>query len=288
MTRSLFSRHQSIVTAALLLTMVAPSAQAANLILQSGSVTVDGEQIYYESVGAGDPVVLSHGNGGTHAIWFQQVVVLAQKYRVITWDQRGFGRSTNVNKRSSPEVAVEDLKTLLDHLQITSAHLVGQSMGGWAVMGFALKYPTRVRSLVFADTIAGVDVPEAVSWRQSPLPGTPPDQLPITQHPGLTNALGQRDPAKAFLYKQIGGASPTGMSEKLRATSYPLEAVRRLNVPVLVILGAEDEVFPPAAVRAVAGAIKGARLAVLPGVGHSPYFETPDAWNDVVMKFFGG
>ncbi len=101
MVTTLPTRRISIATAALLLAMSATPAPAADLMLQSGSVTVDGEQVYFESVGAGDPVVLSHGNGGTHAVWFQQVVVLAQKYRVITWDQRGFGRSTNVNRRSS-------------------------------------------------------------------------------------------------------------------------------------------------------------------------------------------
>ena len=75
-------------------------------------------------------MVLSRGSGGNHAVWYQQVP--SQKYRVVTWDQRGFGRSTDVNKHAGPGPAVEDLKTLLDHLGITRAHLVGQSMGGWA------------------------------------------------------------------------------------------------------------------------------------------------------------
>jgi len=78
------------------------------------------------------------------------------------------------------------------------------------------------------------------------------------------------------------------MSEKLRMTSYAVASVRQIRVPVLVILGEHDQTFPPAAIRSVAAEIRGARLVVLPGAGHSPYFETPDAWNDVVMKFFGG
>ena len=256
-------------------------------MLQSGFVEHDGEQIYFESTGAGDTVVLSHGNGGNHAGWYQQVVSLAKQYRVVTWDQRGYGRSTNVNKQAGPGPAVEDLKALLDHLNITSAHLVGQSMGGWAVMGFALKYPARVRSLVLADTIAGVLIPEFAQWRESPR-GPSPDQLPITRHPGLADALGLRDPAKAFLYKQLGGTPPAGMSEKLRTTSYALDDVRRISLPVLVIQGSEDQTFPPGAISSVAAAIRGSQLAVLPGAGHSPYFETPDAWNDLVLKFFDG
>lgn len=180
MTTPLQSLRCSIAAATLLLTTFAASTPAADLMLQSGMVKVDGEQIYFESVGTGETVVLSHGNGGTHAVWFQQVVVLGQKYGVVTWDQRGYGRSTNVNKQAGPERAVEDLRALLDHLGISSAHLVGQSMGGWAVMGFALKYPARVRSIVLADTIAGVFTPEAGSWRNSPPQGPPPEELPIT------------------------------------------------------------------------------------------------------------
>jgi 3-oxoadipate enol-lactonase len=268
--------------------MFATSAPAADLMLQSGFVENDGEQIYFESIGAGDTVVLSHGAGGNHAVWYQQVPFLAKKYRVITWDQRGFGRSTNVNKQAGPVTAVEDLEALLDHLGVTSAHLVGQSMGGWAVMGFALKYPQRVRSLVLADTFAGVLTPEAAKWREASVQPTRPDQLPITRHPGLSDALGKRDPAKAFLYRQMGGTSPAGMGEQLRKTAYALDDVRRISFPVLLIVGADDQTFPPAMIRSVAAEIRGARVAVLPGAGHSPYFETPDAWNKTVMRFLAG
>lgn len=282
------SRQSSIATATLLLAMFAASALAADLMLQSGFVENDGEQIYFESVGAGDAVVLSHGGGGNHAVWYQQVPVLALKYRVITWDQRGFGRSTNVSQQSGPVSAVEDLKALLDHLGITSAHLVGQSMGGWAVMGFALRYPERVRSLVLADTVAGISTPLAAQAIDPGLRSSaPPDQLPITRHPGLSDALGTRDPAKAFLYRQIGGRTPAGMGEKLRQTTYDLNDVRRIRIPTLLVVGEQDQVFPPATIRSVAAEVRGAQVTVVPGAGHSPYFEAPDAWNEAVMKFLG-
>lgn len=267
--------------------MFATPAPAADFTLQSGFVEHDGEQIYFESVGTGDPVVLSHGSGGNHAVWYQQVPVLAQNYRVVTWDQRGFGRSTNVKKQANPARAVQDLEALLTHLGITRAHLVGQSMGGWAVMGFALKHPDRVRSVVLADTIAGIFTPEAARAAESVLQRPGPDQLPITQHPGLSDALGARDPAKAFLYRQIGGPSPPGLREKLFQTSYALDDIRRLRFPVLLIVGADDQTFPPAAIQSIAAEIRGATVMVLPDAGHSPYFETPDAWNEVVMKFLG-
>lgn len=279
-------KHKKALTGVVALVCIAAvPARAADLMLQSGFVGNGGEQIYFESVGSGSAVVLSHGRGGNHAVWYQQVPELAERYRVVTWDQRGFGRSSNVNEQAGPISAVDDLRALLDHLGIPRAHLVGQSMGGWAVMGFALKYPERVESLVLADTIAGVLTPEAVQAGESALRRPAPDQLPIQRHSGISDALGIRDPAKAFLYRQLGSFASPGAGGRLMETSYPLDEVRRMRLPVLLIVGADDTTFPPAAIRSVAAEIAGARVVVLPGAGHSPYFETPDAWNQVVIDF---
>ena len=268
---------------------------AEDVVLKSGFVESGGEQIYYESAGAGDALVLSHGLGGNHAIWYQQVAAFAPAYRVITWDQRGFGRSTDIAKQSGPAAAVEDLKAVLDHLQIDRAHLVGQSMGGWSVAGFALKYPDRVRSLVLADTLGGIFTPEASkhydAYIRQVATSPTPDQMPFIRHPALGDALGTRDPAKALLYRAIGSVAapaPAGMGLKLRQTAYPLEQIRAMNVPTLFVVGDVDPIFPPAVIRSVAAEVRGARVVELPGAGHSPYFETPEAWNDAVRDFLRG
>ncbi len=270
-------------------------ALAEDQLLKSGFVQSGGEQIYYETLGSGDPVVLSHGLGGNHAIWYQQVPVLAERFQVITWDQRGFGRSTDIGKQSGPAAAVEDLKALLDHLKIEKARLVGQSMGGWAVLGFALKYPGRVRSLVLADTIGGIYTPEAAThfdaYIREAATSPPPDKMEFTRHPAIGNQLGIADPAKAFLYRQIASVAPpapAGMGLKLRQTAYPLDEVRKLNVPVLFVVGEDDPIFPPVVIRSVAAEVKGAQVIQLPGAGHSPYFETPEAWNEAVNGFLSG
>jgi pimeloyl-ACP methyl ester carboxylesterase len=272
--------------------MPAPMASAKELVLESGFVESGGERIYYETVGTGDAVVLSHGLGGNHAIWYQQVTVFAEHFQVITWDQRGFGRSTDTRKESGPPAAVEDLKALLDHLKIDRAHLVGQSMGGWAVTGFALKYPDRVRSLVLADTLGGIFTPEASrqydAYIKEVATTPPPDQWAITRHPALGEELGAANPAQAFLYREIASVAapaPAGMGLKLRQTAYKLEDVRKLNVPVLFVVGEHDPIFLPATIRSVAAEVKGAQVKELPGAGHSPYFETPGAWNVAVSAF---
>ena len=265
------------------------------LILQSGFVESGGEQIYYETVGRGEPVVFLHGLGGNHAIWYRQVPEFARSYKVVTWDQRGFGRSTNAQKQSGPPAAVEDLKAILDHLDIERAHLVGQSMGGWAVLGCALQHPERVRSVVMADTIGGIYTDEIAAhfdgYIRSVLSSPPPAELPITQHPALGEALGASDPAQAFLYRQIGGLSappPANMGLLLRQTAYPPEDIKLLDLPVLFVVGENDPIFPPSVIRAASGLVAGSRVVQLPHAGHSPYFETPAAWNETVLGFLSG
>lgn len=268
---------------------------AEDLVLTGGFVESGGEQIYYETVGSGDTVVLSHGLGGNHAIWYQQVPVLARKYRVVTWDQRGFGRSTNAKGENSPAAAATDLGAVLDHLSIERAHLVGQSMGGWAVMGFALVHPERVKSIVLADTLGGIFTPEASehfdTYIRDMMTQPTPEELPITRHPAIGEQLGAADSAKAFLYRQIGGlggSAPRNAGLQLRQTSYPMEEVREVNIPALFIVGEHDPIFPPKVIRSVAAEVSGARVVELPGAGHSPYFETPDAWNEAVTAFLTG
>ena len=120
----------------------------------------DGEELFVEVAGEEHrdrhtPLVLSHGLGGNHAIWFQQTAHFARDRMVVTWDHRGFGRSTDRAGRSGPDVAAGDLLAICDHLDIDHPDLVGQSMGGWTVVGAELARPGFARSIVLADSHGG-------------------------------------------------------------------------------------------------------------------------------------
>jgi len=206
--RTIERRDWTVLGSIALIFIAAVPAKAADLLLQTGYVEHDGERLYYESVGSGDAIVLSHGAGGTHAVWYQQVPEFAKTHRVITWDAA---------RRSPP------------------------------------------------------DIPN----------------MPITKHPGIDDSLGARDPAKAFLYREVGSPAPEGFSQRTQATKFELAAVRELRLPVLFIVGERDTAFPPAAIRAVAAEIKGSQVALIPGAGHSPYFEAPREWNAAYAKFLG-
>jgi len=267
-------------------------AEGEPLPRSTGFAERDGERIYWESVGEGEPLVLCHGAGGNHAVWYQQVPVFGRHRRVITWDHRGFGRSTDRAAESGPAAAVGDLEALLCALGVEACDLVGQSMGGWTALSYALRHPERVRSLTLADTPGGISSPELASLveslRSGAAPLAPPDRLGL--HPALHASFAGRDPAGAYLYQMLGGFGEPDLARiapRLLGTTVSEEELAGLRCPVLFLVGEHDALFPPALIRAAGSQVKGARVVELPGAGHSPYFETPDAWNRALAGFLG-
>jgi 3-oxoadipate enol-lactonase len=260
----------------------------------TGTLRRDGERIYYE-VAAPDPsaptVVLSHGLGGNHASWWQQVAALAGEFRIVTWDQRGFGNSTRAGGAFGPQVAVDDLLALVEHLGGAPVHLVGQSMGGWVALGATMRAPAQVATLTLTDTVAGVWTDDIEAITAAAAAGVAARYVPtaVGRHPALGDRFAQAKPELAVLYQLISslGDKPpdTDVFVMLAKMRVDLAALRALEVPVHVVVGEHDELCPPEAVRKVAEAIPGAEFTVLAGTGHSPYFEDAPAWNEAVTGF---
>ena len=256
----------------------------------NGFTDSEGERIYYESVGDGESaLVLCHGAGGNHAVWYQQVPVFARHRRVITWDHRGFGRSTARGGPTRPELAVRDLGAVLAAAGVAGPiDLVGQSMGGWTALGFALAEPARVRRLVLADTPGGIMTPELVAALRTLGPSPLTAEGVLGRHPALGASLVARDPARAYLYQMLGAFGEPELPKigaALFGTVVVDFALAALPDRVLFVVGAEDGLFPPAAIRASAAKIPGARVVEIPDAGHSAYFEQPEAWNRAVADF---
>ena len=283
-------RLKAISSASLPLLFFANATWSAELPpTLAGYVTVDrgADRIYFESTGSGEAVILSHGAGGNHAIWANQVVPLAATYRVVTWDQRGWGKSSNERGRAGDQdSAVEDLRSLLDHLGIEKAHVVGQSMGGWAVAGFALRYPERTLSLTLANTYGGLSNASIRKWME---PEARAERLRKNTAAGRTGN-GIRDPQRAFLYNQIQRLAPprSPVPLGLDLEQWSLEDAHRLKMPILITSGPYDGPFGPELLRELHEALPGSRLEEIPDSGHSPYFGHPELWNRAVMDHLAG
>jgi pimeloyl-ACP methyl ester carboxylesterase len=259
---------------------------------RTGRVEHDGESLYYEVTGPDDArtIVLTHGAGGTHASWFQQVPALAAAgLRVVTWDSRGFGNSTCRSGSVGADIAAGDLTAILDAVGVDVVDLVGQSMGGWWVSAFTIAHPERVRSLTLANTIGGLFTPELHAHFRSLFKAPPTDDGPrLGRHSAISAGLVARDPALAFLYQQLDSFHEPPLPAVMRAltgwevTHAQMDAT---GVPVLVITSPEDQLFPAPLIKAGAAQLRDARVVEIDSAGHSSYFERAKEFNDALLAF---
>ena len=253
------------------------------------TVRSQGCEIYYETRGEGPAVVFAHGMGGNRMSWWQQVPHFErQGYRVITFDHRGFGRSSCGSAEFHPARFPADLRALLDAEEIDRAALVCQSMGGWTGLPTAVQTPERVAALALCGTPGGLAT-EKVAEARSRLASVVADQG-IRGNAALAPDYPEREPAMALLYDQINSLNPGLELEALASFADPAaqvlpEALSSYSVPTLVISGDRDQLFPPDVLHDVAARVPGAELVSFPGVGHSTYFEDADRFNEVVGVF---
>jgi 3-oxoadipate enol-lactonase len=250
----------------------------------------DGARIYYERAGAGPALVLIHGLGGNHAVWFQQVVAFAATHQVITISQRGFAPSSEATEPYDNGVLVADAAAVLDRLDISDAIVAGQSMGGWTALGLALERPDLVTTLVLSGTVAGIFDDEirahyeSVTARARALTDVP---QPLARHPALGKEFSRRAPDQAYLYQLLasfGAPAPGAVAEGLGRTQFDDETLAQLEAGVIFVVGEHDPIFPPALVARAAARLGGAPVIVIERSGHSPYYERPRAWNRAVRS----
>jgi 3-oxoadipate enol-lactonase len=238
-----------------------------------------GFKLFYEMHGEGPAVVFAHGAGGTHMSWWQQVPVLSKQYRCVTIDHRGFGYSKDVADGPGRRSFVSDLEGLLDRLNIGRVSLVGQSMGGTTVLGFASRHPDRVSALVLSDSTGGYTNAEIDKLRKT---------LPTTRS-AFAPGYAEREPAMAFLYREIGALTiddaPPAAAAAPTAAPTDIRPILATKVPTLLIVGEQDVLLPPQIVEAMHRQMPGSQLVKVPGAGHSVYFEKPAEYNRILMEF---
>jgi len=258
---------------------------------ESGTLQLTDGAIYYETMGEGVPVVFLHGGFGDRRMWDDQFAEFAKNYFVVRYDQRGFGKSAKPTAKYSP---VSDLEMLLDHLKIDKAHLVGNSMGGYLAIDFAIQKPSRVRSItIVAAGPSGVEVPKEESDRMMAVFKLAKDEglnkatALWIQNPmiAVTSAL----PKTAPLLKTMIEDNASIFEMRF----WPFEqadppAVKRLNeikVPALIIIGDKDTAGNQTAADAAATGISGAKKVIMKDADHLPQMDNPEEFNRIVKEF---
>jgi pimeloyl-ACP methyl ester carboxylesterase len=243
------------------------------------------------------PLVLLHAFPLDSRMWNAVREPLASHVRVITPDQRGLGRSPlpASDREPSLEDAARDVVALLDRLGLDRVVLGGCSMGGYLAMAVLRLAPERVGGLVFIDTKATPDTPEAAQARLDVAARVDREGVKTwLAEANLPNLLAastreQRPEVAETVREIIESQPPAGVSWAalaLRNRPGSLDLLRDSGVPALVIVGEEDSITPVAAASELAGAMDGATLVVLPGAGHLTPLEDPAGVVEAILSWY--
>ena len=257
-----------------------------------------GFDLYYETHGGGDglPVVLIMGVGGSCAGWSVVTVPELSKDRSnVIFDNRGAGQSGDPGSDFTTRDLADDTLSLLDHLEIPRAHVLGGFLGGMVAQELALAHPERVQTLTLVGTCGRVDAKRRMLlevWQQLAKAGVPletriKNRLVWTLH-DLT--FKQEDLIERMLrfYREDDAPMEDRAFERQISAVLAHDAlgrVERLEMPTLVVCGEQDILTPPHMHRQLANRIPNSRLVQIPGAGHLVAAEMAPRFNRLVSRF---
>jgi pimeloyl-ACP methyl ester carboxylesterase len=263
------------------------------------SATTEAVELYYEETGQGFPLIWCHEYGGDYRSWEPQVRYFSRRYRVVTWNYRGYPPS-DVPKDAAAypvEILVEDLAALMRHLGIGRAHVGGLSLGGGLAVNFGIRHPELAESLVIAAAGSGTVDPKEFrenAERQARAYETRGVEAKIESFASAASRHGfaEKDPRgwAEFLgnvrdHSGIGSALMMRGVQAKRKTIYELgPALKTMPVPSLIVVGDQDEPCLEPGLFMKRN-IPHAGLAVVPMTGHTVNIEEPALFNQIVAEF---
>ena len=248
---------------------------------------VNGTDVAYaDSGGSGPAVVLSHGYLMDHTMFDPQLSALAPEFRVITWDERGFG-GTRAGGPFSYWDSARDVLGLLDHLGLSQAVLGGMSQGGFLSLRAALLAPERVRALVLIDTQAGQEDPAvAPSYEQM-------EEIWLAQGPEPVQEvvasiiLGEVDPQPWFAkWARLDMGDVNHSFRCLMDRDDITGRLAEIGCPSLILHGTADAAIPMAKAETLRDGLAGpAELVAVDGGSHAANLSHPDQVNAAMLSF---
>jgi len=248
--------------------------------------SAEGTRVYYEVHGDGPAVVLAHGAGGHHAIWWQQVPFLVDRYRVVALDFPGFGSSQAGRSEYDTHEFPGCILAVLDHAGIERAALVGQSLGAPPSLSVAAAYPDRVAGVVLAHSIGGIQDPEVAEMVLADRAEA--EKLPVIDRL-LSSEFQRREPERVFLFQQMGTFNAAKVPDLRNqwvgtTTLGQIRAAIAAGVQVVFLAGERDAVIRPATYRRLQELLPEAHYDLVTGAPHSMYWEAPELFNAALWR----
>ncbi len=269
-------------------------------------------KICYDILGEGEPVVLIHGFSDRKEHWRAQIGDLSRYFKVIRIDNRGAGKSDRPDGTYSMEIYANDIKGLLDHLDIEKTHIIGHSLGGIIVQNFVLKYPKKINKIVLINTIAGITPP-----------GVPPDQgIEYYRKNAITNLNAmKKDPLNVFIVKAkksysrefwkqmkenpkkkfhniwsvedlveektLYGPTEKDLIHQVEAlkTHNTYDRLQEIKNEVLIIAADKDKTCPKLLNEKIHEFLPNSKFIIISNAGHQSILEYPHIINQHIIKF---
>jgi 3-oxoadipate enol-lactonase len=264
-------------------------------------IEVNGAKVYIEDSGAppGRPdapaIVFGHGLLFSGRMYAAQVARLKNRYRCVTIDWRGQGRSPQGPGAADMDTLFEDAAAIIEGLNAGPVHYVGLSMGGFVGIRLGARRPELLRSLSLLDTSSGPEDPDNVSkyrllakvYRLVGMRPVKSQVLPIMFGKTYLASEAGKAGVKVFL-QELGEVKRPGMVKAiLGVTDRPAVAdeLAKIHTPTLVIVGEEDVATPVDKSETIVGAIAGSQLEIVPQAGHSSTVEQPERLSDLLETF---
>jgi pimeloyl-ACP methyl ester carboxylesterase len=246
----------------------------------------------YSEAGQGTPVVLLHGFPLNGAIWHEQQKQLSDRFRVITPDLRGHGRSPAPSGIYEMDLLARDVLALLDALLIKKAIIMGHSMGGYVALAAWKLAPDRFLALGLIDSHTGADTEEGRQGRYKMADKVAAEGSKVAAEAMLPKLFAANLPAGAPIIEQVRqmilNTPSAGIIGSLKGMAGRIDSgplLSKLNIPVLILTGDKDQLIPLEKAKALAATIPTATLTMVENAGHMPMLEQSQATTTALRSF---